>query len=165
MSYDQFVEMDNEANINKFNDQQMMYKKLPKNLTNPNSKELKGNLQIGQEVGHIVTLSASPDMFQEYLDNLQVTYENFENYEKTETKEIMKEIHATNKKKVSMIIFLVLGICFPPFLVFSLVYMRKYRTSQKLSSIYHITLFIVFVDIMLLLTVVMAAIFYGIKAL
>ncbi|EDR27265.1 hypothetical protein EDI_344710 [Entamoeba dispar SAW760] len=165
MTDNQSIEMDSETSISDYIDQQKMYKKLPKNLTNPNSKELKSNLQNGQEVGHIVTLSEPPDIFQEYLDNLQVTYENFENYEKTETKEIMKEIHATNKKKACMIIFLILGICFPPFLICSLVYMRKYRKSQKLSSIYHITLFIVFVDIMLLLMVVIAALFYAIKSL
>ncbi|ELP84631.1 hypothetical protein EIN_172760 [Entamoeba invadens IP1] len=107
------------------------------------------------------TLSKPVDIFQEYLDNLNVSYEKFENYENLETNEIMMEIHVTKWDKCFMITFFIVGIFFPPLLLVGLIAKRKYKNSQKLGSIYQTTLYLLYLYMLLFASAAVVAIIFG----
>ena len=93
------------------------------------------------------------DPFQEYLDHLEVKYEDFETYEKTDTKETNQEIYVNEHERVFMIIVIIFGIFISPCLCINLIKDYKYRRSEQLSNLYNITLYLFFVHMLIIVSI------------
>ncbi|KAL7720630.1 Uncharacterized protein QTN25_001863 [Entamoeba marina] len=135
------------------------------NLSEINKDNL-SNIRIGGDNDNIgegeglVKMNNPSDIFEEYIEQLDVTFEDFERYEEIETQEVMKEISVSNRRKYVMIIVLVIGIFLPPVLFVNVIREFKRRKSEKLATLYHTTLFVLFVYSLIVFSLIMVGVMY-----
>ncbi|KAL7716919.1 Uncharacterized protein QTN25_005516 [Entamoeba marina] len=120
------------------------------NLSEINKDNL-SNIRIGGD---------NDNIGEEYIEQLDVTFEDFERYEEIETQEVMKEISVSNRRKYVMIIVLVIGIFLPPVLFINIIREFKRRKSEKLATLYHTTLFVLFVYSLIVFSLIMVGVMY-----